>query len=219
MNPNQQFIDGSWYDEEYQSRWYKMQYIDSEYPQWAKEADTYGVRFMAMCSGIPLTAKVLDCGSGVGRIMQTWWGNGFYNIWGIEISKIACEARVALFKYTKNLIHGSVQSMPMFGDNEFDLLSSFALLEHIDESILGDVLSEMSRVSKKQAHFIAHEAGKDPSHINIKSPQEWIDVFNKHTDSQVQTFCIPNPLIDQSPLYLIMPQDELTEPIRHRLAH
>jgi ubiquinone/menaquinone biosynthesis C-methylase UbiE len=209
-NPNQQFIDGSWYDEEYQSRWYKMQYIDSEYPQWAKEADTYGVRFMAMCSGIPLTAKVLDCGSGVGRIMQTWRENGFANIWGIEISYVAwAEAG------ERDMRCGSVENMKMFRDDRFDLLSSFALLEHIDESILGDVLNEMSRVSKKQAHFIAHEAGKDPSHINIKHPQEWIDLLTKHTGKQA--FAIPNPFIEQSPLFLVM--DELTEPIRHRLAH
>ncbi len=80
MNPNQQFIDGSWYDIEYGSKWYKSQYIDSDYPEWARQADTYGVRFMAMCSGIPLTAKILDCGSGVGRIMQAWIENGFSNI-------------------------------------------------------------------------------------------------------------------------------------------
>ena len=210
MNPNQQFIDGSWYDEEYQSRWYKMQYIDSEYPAWAREADTYGVRFMAMCSGIPLIAKILDCGSGVGRIMQTWRENGFSNIQGIEISKIACSKSNDLY-----LFHGSVQNMSMFPDNEFDLLSSFALLEHIDESILSDVLDEMSRVSKKQAHFIAHKAGTDPSHINIKTPQEWIELLTKHTGKQA--LCIPNPLIEQSPLFLVM--DELTEPIKFRLTH
>ena len=223
MNPNQQFIDGSWYDEEYHSRWYKHQYIDSEYPEWAKEADLYGVRFMAMCSGIPLTATILDCGSGVGRIMQTWRENGFSNIWGIEISRVAYEA--SLFKIQhKSVAHklntmicGSVQDMSMFGDNQFDLLSSFALLEHIDESILGDVLNEMSRISKKQAHFIAHEAGADPSHINIKSFQEWIEVLDKHSGES--TLCVPNPLIDCSPLFLIMPRDEFTEPIKYALKN
>ena len=211
MNPNQQFIDGSWYDIEYGSKWYKSQYIDSDYPEWAREADTYGVRFMAMCSGIPLTAKVLDCGSGVGRIMQTWRKSGFLNIWGIEISKVACEATPSFTP----VFNGSVQNMQIYRDNEFDLLSSFALLEHIDESILSDVLNEMSRVSKKQAHFIAHEVGTDPSHINIKQPQEWLDLLTKHAGKQA--FCIPNPLIKESPLFLVM--DELTEPIKHKLTN
>ncbi len=214
MNPNQQFIDGSWYDIEYSSKWYKSQYIDSDYPDWAREADTYGVRFMAMCSGISLFAKILDCGSSVGRIMQTWRENGFKDIWGIEISRVAWLTARGDYE-PNNIIHGSVQNMSMFQDNEFDLLTSFALLEHIDESILADVLNEMSRVSKKQAHFIAHEAGTDPSHINIKSFQEWADLLNKHTEKM--TLCIPNPLIECSPLFLVMPKDELTEPIKHSL--
>ena len=77
---NQHFIDGSWYEDEYRSKWYRMQYIDSPYPEWAREADIYGVRFMAMCTGISMTAKILDCGSSVGRIMRAWRENGFKDV-------------------------------------------------------------------------------------------------------------------------------------------
>ena len=210
MTANQQFISGEWYENEYRSKWYRHQYIDSEYPQWAKEADQYGVRFMAMCSGIPLNAKILDLGSGVGRIMQTWRESGFKDVWGVEISYEAC-----MTSGDPRICNRSVQDLSIFKDNTFDLVSSFALLEHIDESILDEVISEISRVGVKQAHFIAHEAGTDPSHINIKTANEWMDVLDRISGDFV--FVIPNPLIKQTPLFLVMPEEGLTEPIIHRL--
>ena len=207
---NQQFIDGSWYEEEYREKWYRHQYIETPYLKWAQESDLYGVRFMAMCSGIPIDAKILDLGSGVGHIMKTWRRAGFENVTGVEISKTAWEA-----SNEPNMINGTVRDLSMFEDKEFDLVSSFALLEHIDESIIPEVFSEMCRVGIKQTHFIAHEAGTDPSHINIKTSTEWINLFDKYSGEP--SFVIPNPLMNVNPLYLVCPIDMIIEPIKNKI--
>jgi len=192
---NQEFIDGSWYEEEYRRKWYKLQYIDTPEPSWAKQTKDYYNGLIIAYTGIKPNMKILDLGAGVGQVVQAWERIGFINVHGIEISETAVK-----HANHPNVICGSAQKMP-YKDGEFDLVSSHAFFEHIDESILPEVISECFRVGKRQAHTIGLEKGDDPSHINIKTMDEWLMVFAeaiKNKDWLVAH--LPDPLLNIGPV-------------------
>jgi len=206
---NQKFIDGSWYDQQYLNGWYRHQYITSAIPEWANEAKAYYINRILMYTGLPLSAKILDLGSGVGHAMKMWESRGFKNVYGIEISQMA-----VFHSGLPNLRQGSVQNMP-YKDKEFDLVFSSALLEHIDESILDDVLKECYRVGHMQAHTLCLDKGTDPSHINIKTAQEWLDAFQKYNHDL--TFVVSDDFLLSGPILIVIPANKLSYPLREKL--
>lgn len=207
---NQKFIDGSWYEEEYLNGHYRTEYIDKGTPKWAKECQTYYVNRILMYTGLPLSAKILDLGSSIGQCMQTWQERGFKEVYGIEISHIA-----VFHSSLPNLRQGTVQNMP-YKDKEFDLVFSSALFEHIDESILEDVLKECIRVGVMQAHTLCLDKGTDPSHINIKTPQEWLEAFEKHTNDLL--FVISDEFLLTGPVLIVLPEERLSYPLGRKFT-
>ena len=202
---NKYFITGQWYEHEYSCKWYGHQYIDTPEPEWARQSNLHAVDFCLMCLGLDSDAKILDLGSGVGRIMRTWKRRGFQDIYGLEISKTAVRA-----SGEPNMICGTVADIP-YRDNEFDLVFSVALFEHIDESILERVINECLRVGKRQAHFIGLEFGTDPSHINIKTMAEWSNTFARYSKDLIAV--VENPLVGGDPMLLVLPYELVTYPM------
>ena len=207
---NQQYIDGSWYENEYKRKWYRHQYIDTDEPIWAKESNEYYIGLKIAYTGIKPAQKILDLGSSVGRYMRAWKRMGFRRIKGLEISAEAIENAESGCE----IYQGSAADMHMFDDKEFDLVQSAALFEHIDESILDDVLKECFRVGKMQAHTIGLEYGSDPSHINIKSMDEWVDRFNGKIDNDKSLVgYMPDTIFQKAPILLAIHEDDLTYPM------
>ncbi|MBU1111081.1 class I SAM-dependent methyltransferase [Patescibacteria group bacterium] len=77
----------------------------------------------------------------------------------------------------------------LFEDNYFDLVTSFAVMEHIPERECENVIKEMLRVSRKRVllqicvkdslleknrHYL-----RDPTHINVKESEWWKDMFKE----------------------------------------
>lgn len=205
---NQQFINGTWFEEEYSRRWYKTKYIDEDEPLWAKHYKDYYIGLMALYAGAKPDWRILDAGSGVGQAVNAWRRNGFDNIYGIEISETAVRHSL---KY--KMVCGAVQNLP-YADKSFDLVSSFALLEHIDESIVNKVLKEFARVGRNQAHTIGMEAGSDPSHINIKSTAQWIVyIMNAIESDHYLTAALSDPLVNREPIFVAMLDKDITRPL------
>ncbi|MCK4817278.1 class I SAM-dependent methyltransferase [bacterium] len=202
---NQKFIDGSWYEEQYLSGFYRLHYINKPSPQWAKETKAYYINRILMYTGLPLSTKILDLGASSGQSMRAWQERGFEDVHGIEISHIA-----VLHGSMPNLRQGTVQNMP-YKDKEFDLVFSSALFEHIDESILDDVLKECFRVGVIQAHTLCLDKGTDPSHVNIKTPGEWLEAFEKHTKDLA--FVISDELLLTGPILMVIPEERLSYPL------
>lgn len=72
------------------------------------------------------------------------------------------------------------QNFP-FKDNEFDLLFSCEVMEHIPEKDLDLVLSEAKRVSEEVFFTIAtRDDSAFSTHITIHNGQWWIDKFQEH---------------------------------------
>jgi len=200
---NQKFIDGSWYDEQYgtDGTLYNMNYVKNDQPLWAKQMNQHCVDLAIAYTGISPDAKILDLGSGVGYYMNSWNHRGF-DVCGIEISKVALQAA----KQPK-MIHGSVQDMSCFEDNQFDLVYSAALFEHIDQSIFNDVFKECCRVGIMQVHLISQSKGMDLSHINVKSAIEWVHEFHLAT-TDYKIILIPNILEQAHPFIMIYPEEK-----------
>ena len=207
---NDDFISGKFYEDEYSGKWYRKQYIETPEPLWAREANDYYVRLFIAYTGIRPSAKILDLGSGVGRQIEAWRRCGFRNVKGIEIS----EAAIKHAGSGCEIYHGSVADMSMFEDNEFDLISSAAFFEHIDESILDKVLSECFRLGKRQAHTIGLERGDDPGHINIKPMEEWVIRFaevSKRREYFVAS--LPDPILTETPVLVVLHGDLIPDPL------
>lgn len=206
MPDNTRYISGEWYESEYAAGWYRQAYIDAPMAQTAIESYRYNVDMAVAHTGINRDAKILDLGSGVGHLIKAWKSRGFYNVWGIEISPTAVKE-----SHNPNIKLGSIADMSMFKDKEFDVVTSTAVLEHIDVSQEHDAIREAIRIGKRQVHFIGLDEGQDPGHINIKTIDEWADLFGMYMDGM--TAVIPNPVNDD-PMIVCIPDGQLIHPMQ-----
>jgi predicted SAM-dependent methyltransferase len=70
-----------------------------------------------------------------------------------------------------------------FADGEFDLCLSVAFLEHVPESKLPRLLSEMDRVCRRALHGVdtgKSDDGFDRTHVTLRPPEWWRDAFSKY---------------------------------------
>ena len=95
---------------------------------------------------------------------------------GMEISKHCWLTRAA-----EPIIRWDACRTPWpFGDGEFDLILSVAVLEHVPEDRLPDVLREMARVGKRCLHgidFGARDDFFDKTHCTLRDRPWWLDRF------------------------------------------
>ncbi len=124
----------------------------------------------------------LDIGCGMGRLVRAlrWFGVEAY---GIEISKTALE--IALPSIRSYLKEGSITNLP-FEDNEFDLVVTFDVLEHIERAKIRRATEETVRVSKKhilhkiytiENKWIKTFHTRDFSRVSVFSKQYWQNLF------------------------------------------
>jgi len=105
-------------------------------------------KYLAMMKPKNKGIKVLDVGCGVGTVVNQMIKRGWGEIYGIDVSetflKIARRGQGS-FK----LFDGS--KIP-FKDSFFDVVGSFAVLEHVDNPL--EILGEMVRVTKRNGIII-----------------------------------------------------------------
>ena len=208
---HQKYIDGSWYEEEYRGKWYRMQYIDTPEPAWAMQCKDYYVGLFMSFAGLHPGMRVLDVGAGVGQCMRAWRRMGFADVSGVEISQTA----VAHSGEPQNVC-GAAQDIP-FADGAFDVVSSFAFLEHADESIVGRIIGEFFRCGRRQVHTVGMDAGTDPSHVNVKRAGEWVNYFLDAAPGDDWLVCaMPDPLMQATPLIMALRQDDIPHPLREQ---
>lgn len=95
--------------------------------------------------------NILELGCNVGRNLFYLWQSGYRNINGIEINKHALEIMRTSFPGIKQVaVHNGLLEdiLPEMGDNEFDIVFSMAVLEHIHPRS-NFVFKEVIRVCKK----------------------------------------------------------------------
>lgn len=181
--------------------YYERQYADggeyhstySQIPQHAVAMNRYCAALVVTLLDLPPGARVLDLGSGYGAMLLAWRDLG-YEMRGLEISEAAAHDSVL----SKHIDVGDATDLSRYADGAFDLVFSSQLFEHLTDEQVTRIMEQQFRVGRYGAHFIAHEVGNDPGHINIKSVQGWVDLFARFGHS----FAFGNPLVANAPAFV-----------------
>ena len=135
--------------------------------------------------------QVLEVGCGLGHLL-TWFGDR-YKVFGTDINTSALE------EARRNVPNGlfsllSAEDLSIFEDSTFQIVIAKHVVEHLHQPEMA--ISEMSRVlapggllilatpnldspmrAWKEDRWIGYQ---DPTHINLKTPAEWLAALEKH---------------------------------------
>ena len=143
----------------------------------------YPVHWLTFNKLMDLNPKsVLEIGAARGYLVRRFEQVGI-PAKGIEISKHCHLTRV-----TDSVVEFDVCTFPWpFKDKEFDLCYSIAVMEHIPEKFIPEVISEINRVSERGIHgidFGENDDGFDKTHCSLHDKNWWVEKF-----PQTQVVC------------------------------
>jgi len=139
----------------------------------------------------PKSGRVLEVGCGLGHLLS-WFGQR-YEVFGADINASALEeARRNVPKGQFSL--QSAEDLGRFADNDFQIVIAKHVVEHLPQP--EKAIAEMGRVLApggllilatpnldspmrkwKEEKWIGYQ---DPTHINLKTPREWLAFLEKY---------------------------------------
>lgn len=157
---------------------------------------------------------ILDIGLGAGETVKYFLENK-YNFYGIDISDYVIDELKNILK-TDKLINCSAHDIKL-PSKSCDIVQHLDGFEHIPQEIEVDCLRESVRISRKYIfHAIActdaywdhilNQRGFDNAHINIKKPEEWLELFKKYS-SDLKYSIYHNQIVGDT-LYVILKIEE-----------
>jgi SAM-dependent methyltransferase len=169
------------------------------------------------------TLKMLDVGCGEGYYVRDAMNEGI-NAYGIDISTHAIENALAEVK--DRITFGSITEIP-FADEEFDIMTAFDVIEHIDPKYTSNMVEEIRRVLKPDGIIIITTPNSnfgswvfDLTHINVRPPRFWKLIFEEH-NFEVKMFYVPSFLKYYIKNHIPMPDSiefRVEEPFRYILG-
>lgn len=133
--------------------------------------------------------KVVDVGCAFGTFVFSCLLDGV-DAYGCDISTYTtAEERLIHPMLKGRLFPCPAHDMYYFKDNEFDVVISEQVLEHIPEELSEKSVSEIMRIVKPGGHIRCSgifgakppaDYVDDPTHINIQPMQYWKDLFEKY---------------------------------------
>ena len=185
-------IDASFYNREYymgRSSGYKFAQGESWIGKMLRRAALW---YRALLIRVFLNPKnCLDVGCGTGELVRTLRQSGI-DAYGVEISDQALElADKSIQPYLKK---GDITKLP-YKKDQFDLVLTFDVLEHVERSKIKIAIDETIRVSQK---FILHKIytrenawirwfhGKDYSHVSVFTKKFWQQLFTENRHAALQ---------------------------------
>lgn len=185
-------IDASFYDRGYYNEnktGFKFTRRSSFFGKLLTKLSTYYRAFIIRYFLKP--KNCLDVGCGTGELVKTLRGFGI-DAFGVEISTHAIEmADKSISAFIKK---GDITDIP-YKDDEFDLVLTFDVLEHVERGKIKKAINETIRVSRK---YIMHKIytkenlwirffhSKDYSHLSIFTQKFWQRKFLEHPDASLQ---------------------------------
>ncbi|MCL4374714.1 UMP kinase [Patescibacteria group bacterium] len=179
-------IDASFYDRDYytgKKGEHKIATVESRFGRWFHGLANL---YRALLIKLFLNPKTcLDVGCGTGGLVKALRRLGI-EAYGVELSAIAISlANKTIQPYLKQ---GNISRLP-YHDNQFDLVLTFDVMEHLERSKIRQALNETFRVTRR---FIYHKIyttenswinllhGRDFSHLSVLSQTYWKKLFMEH---------------------------------------
>lgn len=138
--------------------------------------------------------KMLDIGCGEGYYVRDAIEEGI-DAYGIDTSTHALENAVSEVK--DRISFGSLTKIP-FGDEEFDVMTAFDVIEHIHPKDTSNAVKEIDRVLKPNGIMIITTPSTnfgswvfDLTHINVRPPRFWKLIFEEY-NLRVKMFYVPS---------------------------
>ncbi len=124
-----------------------------------------GARLFLRASGLarlPRTARILDCGCGLGRLLTLLRSRGFENLAGLDASGEMAEAARRLTGLP--VVEGDVLELDRrFGEGEFDAVVVLNLLHHLDgPGEWGEALAHIRKVLNNGGTAVFREPHPTP---------------------------------------------------------
>lgn len=128
----------------------------------------------------------VEIGCNAGRNLNYLYENGFRNLAGIEINKIAIEETLRnyfpdLYKTGKFYIGNAADEIKKIPDNSFDVVFSIAVLIHINPEYMY-LFEEMARISKRYISILTSENG-------YPFPYDFKKIFTKNNFKEIYYAC------------------------------
>ena len=101
---------------------------------------------------IPKTFKILDVGTYIGTFPFNIYSEGWRNVYGIDISDVSIGYGRHKYRHIKDRLYVQGNDRMPFGENEFDVVTMFNVIEHIPR--IGAFLDEVVRVMKTEGIVI-----------------------------------------------------------------
>ena len=122
-------------------------------------------------------SKLLELGSARGYTAKILESKGL-DVIGIDISQHCYHTRVI-----KKFILYDITDIPYpFNDQQFDLVYSIAVLEHLPVDKIGKIIEEIARISRCTLHGISTTSWDiDDTHQTIKPIEWWQKKFEEYT--------------------------------------
>ncbi|MCL4392895.1 glycosyltransferase [Patescibacteria group bacterium] len=138
---------------------------------------------------------VMDVGCAKGFLVSLLRDKGV-EAFGIEVSEYALSSvRNDIKKYCKQvsiLEDGDIKSL-----GRYDLVTCIEVLEHLPDEFAEDAVSNLIKLSDNILFSSTPDDYEEESHVNIKSPQYWVALFNKfgyYIDPYVNIASIPHSM-------------------------
>jgi SAM-dependent methyltransferase len=161
----------------------KLSFYDKYWKQNKKKISTwsYGINIVDDLMSNYDFKTVLDAGCGSGDVVRYLTSKG-YDARGIELSKTVLEDFASDLLKKGIVQQGSLTQLP-FRDNEFDVVFSSEVLEHINEEDIPQVVAELCRVSKEIIFLtisLRPSSNFNKYHVNLKPRLWWENQFLKY---------------------------------------
>ena len=162
----------------------KLSFYDVYWKQNKKKVTSwsYGINIVDNLLSNYEFESVLDAGCGSGDVVRYLLSKG-YDAKGIELSDSVLKDFAGDMLKKGFVQQGSLMELP-FKDNEFDVVFSSEVLEHIDEEDIPKVVAELTRVSKKIIFLtisLRPSSNFNKYHINLKPRLWWENQFSQHS--------------------------------------
>jgi SAM-dependent methyltransferase len=167
--------------------------------------------------------KMLDVGCGQGYYVRDAIEEGI-NAYGIDTSTHAFEHPLAEVK--DRITFGSIIEIP-YGDEEFDVMTAFDVIEHIHPKDTLGMVEEIRRVLKPNGIIIITTPSSnfgnwvfDLTHINVRPPRFWKLIFEEY-NLRVKMLYVPSFLKYYMKNHIPIPDSIeflVEEPLRYMLG-